>query len=244
MGLKKPELSFEKKGGKLPESLYAKPALEQPPLNKDISNFIQQATDVITGKTPEIPIPDHTPVNPYGKIPFNPSKQSPPPKQSPQEVFDKVDEKQIELMTEGFVVSQPFSETKDEETGELFFMITYAGVMQLVQKRGSYEVIGQPIPEHTNTHYVYTIQCKDTKKSISTFGMGMQERYDRNKKEIKFAQIKALSKAQRNSFRSLLEASEIEEFFAAWYKDTYHKEPDTKLILLVSGSANINQFKK
>ena len=152
--------------------------------------------------------------------------------------LDEEDEKKIELSMEGFITVEPFNMIHDEVNDKDVFSISYGGVMEIVRRKGYIEVIGNPIPEHTTTDANYTVLARDTKKNISVYGMGQQPFKTKsigNGAMVldKYANLKALSKAQRNAFRSLLEPEEIQKFFEEWYVKKYNIKPNYSKIQIV-----------
>lgn len=171
--------------------------------------------------------------NPAGDIP-----RKPPPamknyeknKSEPWKEFEERDEKQIQLLTEGYIVNEPFYEKDEEKDGEkkIIYGISITGVMELAKAQKNL-LLELPKDEHTELIFVYHIKATDVVKNISTIGTGEQPRFTSQtgyRTEDIFARRKAMSKAKRNALRDLLDPKIIESEFKAWYKNKHGKEID------------------
>lgn len=162
--------------------------------------------------------------------------------------FDKRDEEQIKMITNGMIISEPFFESDG------MYSISYDGTIRLIAEQKNVRVIGQPLAEHDEDYYNYTVTAEDTKKNVSVYGMGQCYKYktdyngnpilENNKKVLnRYAKITALTFAQRNAFRKLINQDKLEEKFREWYYAKYGKSPKTD-ILLVSSSYKIGDISK
>lgn len=158
--------------------------------------------------------------------------------------FSKADEKDAEQIVEK-------ENTGQITTNELFYEVdrvdddgkiivgykpSYVGVIRCMQEQGGLEVVGNPLPEHIPSKFIYTVLCKDTAKGISVYGQGFSNKME-NGLVNPYAQAIALSIAARNGFEKLLYPEIKKQMLDEWYKSKYGEEKDMSSIVVVGGEA-------
>ena len=162
--------------------------------------------------------------------------------------FVKADEKDAEQIVQkentGKVMSSEWFYETERETIDVDgakkvivgYTPSYTGVIICMQKQGNLEVVGNPLPEHIPSKFIYTVQVKDTAKNISVYGQGFCTRMEYGVVNA-YAQSIALSIALRNGYKKLLYPEIVKEVLDEWYKKKFGEEQDMSQIIVVSGDA-------
>lgn len=161
------------------------------------------------------------------------------------EKFVKQDEKDAEQIIEkentGQITTNEWFYEVDrvDKDGKILvgYKPSYVGVIKCMQEQGNLEVIGNPLPEHIASKYIYTIQVKDTAKNISVYGQGFCSKMGEDGLLNVYAQAIALSIATRNGYEKLLYPEVKKAVLDEWYKKKYGAEKDMSSIVVVSGEA-------
>lgn len=166
------------------------------------------------------------------------------PKTTKVEEFVEQDKKDAEQIIEkentGQIVSNDwfYEVDREDQDGKIYvgFKPTYVGVIKCMQVQGNLEVVGLPLPEHTASKFIYTVQVKDTVRGISLYGQGFCNKME-NGIISQYAQVVALSIAQRNAYDKLIDLEIKNKVLHEWYEAKHGKETDMSSIIVVSGDA-------
>lgn len=139
-----------------------------------------------------------------------------------QEVYalmERRDEHQIMESIRGNFLEEYVYQFENKE-GRQITGLSWIGTQEAAREYGSIQVSIDKVKEvETKTHFVVTVEAVDTRTGSSRLGRSKQPKMMKLKNgtliEDEFADVKALSKAQRNAIRSLLPQTWLKEFIKA-----------------------------
>ncbi len=130
-----------------------------------------------------------------------------PQPQDSYQMMDKRDEEQILAEIKGHMIEEYVYQFK--AGGKLVTGVSYAGIKAMVVRRGGYEIISDAIIRE-NDYFLAKVKIQD--KQLDLQGLGLGECYINEP----FARQKAMGKALRNAYRSIMDEGQFIAFIKQW----------------------------
>lgn len=131
------------------------------------------------------------------------------------EYSEKQDEMQIVQEYQGIVIDQYFYNYQGKKS------ISYAGIKAIVTQMGNFNILSHEFEQDEDFFYC-TVKIRDTRRNLDGLGISEQSKTEKLKngtvRRDEFARRKALSKALRNAYRSIIDEAYILDMYKRWKK--------------------------
>ena len=123
--------------------------------------------------------------------------------------MDKRDEEQILAEIKGHMIEEYVYQFK--VGGKMITGVSYAGIKAMVVRRGGYEIISDTIIKE-NDYFLAKAKIQDKQLDLQGLGLGECAIHE------PFARQKAMGKALRNAYRSIMDEGQFIAFIKQWKK--------------------------